>query len=231
MSLPKLSSPTYTTKIPSGKEVSFSPFTVKDERTLLITKESKDTKKIMRMVEEVVHSCIEDKNLIGSLSYADYEHLLINMRAKSIGELLEFTWRCEKCEKEFTTGLSTDNIGLSGEVNTDLNVILQDNIGVTVKQLGMGDVIDIIEKESKDPIAIVVGLIETVYTPEKVFKFDDFTTEEKEEFLNSLSVKNLSDITAKAQNFPKCQLKETKKCLHCGAENEIVIEGIDSFFM
>jgi len=231
MSLPKLSNPVYSTKIPSGKEVSFSPFTVKDERTLLMTKESKDTRQIMGVVEEIVHNCITDKSLIGTLSYADYEHLFINMRAKSIGEVLEFNWECKHCGKTFTAGVSTDKIGLAGELEEDLTVMLQDKIGVKIKQLGMTDVIEIIDNNENDPIKIVMGLIDTVFTPDSVFKFSDFTNSEREEFLNSLSVKNLSDITTKSNSFPKCQLKDEKKCPHCGEMNEIVVEGIDNFFM
>ena len=199
MSLPKLSNPVYSTKIPSGKEVSFSPFTVKDERTLLMTKESKDTRQIMGVVEEIVHNCITDKSLIGTLSYADYEHLFINMRAKSIGEVLEFNWVCEHCGKTFTTGVSTDKIGLAGELEEDLTVML-DKIGVKIKQLGMTDVVEIIDKDEKDPISIVMGLL-TRCLHQTMFSNLVILRILKRRILNSLSVKNLSDITKKSNSF------------------------------
>ena len=47
MSLPKIDKPLYTLKIPStGKEVSYRPFLVKEEKILLMASQGKDDKEI-----------------------------------------------------------------------------------------------------------------------------------------------------------------------------------------
>ena len=66
MALPKIVTPTFTAAIPSSKkEVTFRPFLVKEEKTLLIAMESKDVDHMYRAMIETLSACIltQDVNI------------------------------------------------------------------------------------------------------------------------------------------------------------------------
>ena len=77
MSIPIIVTPKYETKIPSGKVVSFRPFLVKEEKVMLMMKESDSPREIISCIEKVVQSCVEDDTKVQDLSYFDLEHFLL----------------------------------------------------------------------------------------------------------------------------------------------------------
>ena len=56
MSIPIIVTPKYETKIPSGRTVKFRPFLVKEEKVMLMMKESDSSKDIIRCIETVSQS-------------------------------------------------------------------------------------------------------------------------------------------------------------------------------
>ena len=109
MSIPIIVTPKYETKIPSGRTVKFRPFLVKEEKVMLMMKESDSSKDIIRCIETVVQSRIEDETKVEELSYFDLEHLFIHMRSRSVGESIDINYTCEKCDKAFPLEVSIEN--------------------------------------------------------------------------------------------------------------------------
>ena len=68
MTLPKISYPTYTIKVPSTKKnVKFRPFLVKEEKLLLMAKESENNADILQSIKQIVNNCCLENN---------FDHLL-----------------------------------------------------------------------------------------------------------------------------------------------------------
>ena len=81
MALPQLKTATYLTKIPStGKEVEFRPYTVKEEKVLMIAQESKDMKQAFRALKSVIKDCVNDIN-IEKLTMFYFEYLFLQLRS------------------------------------------------------------------------------------------------------------------------------------------------------
>ena len=79
MGLPKVSTPTYELTIPSsGEKVSYRPFLVKEEKTLLMAMESKDTKAMTKAMEDIISSCTEGSVKIKDLAPFDLEYFFYN---------------------------------------------------------------------------------------------------------------------------------------------------------
>ena len=230
MALPKLETPTYETQIPSGKLVKFRPFLVKEEKVLLMVKESKNTKDIVRAMKQIVGSCLEDATEINSLSYYDIEHLFIHMRARSVGEQIEIMHTCSSCGEDFPFSIDITKVTLSGPIPENKTVMVSDNIGVTVKPVSPESIAASDMNEFDRATTVVKDVIENVFTDSEVHKFSDFTQSERNEFVESLSLSSLQKILEKVEEFPRCQIKETRVCPKCGAKNEIVLEGIENFF-
>ena len=96
MGLPIQSTPTYKCVLPSsGKEVSYRPFLVKEEKLLMVALESKDDGLIVRSLKDVIRSCVYDDIDVNNLTTFDLEFLFLKLRAKSVGETVELKFPCE----------------------------------------------------------------------------------------------------------------------------------------
>ena len=106
-----VSLPTYTTTIPStGKEVSFRPFVVKEEKVLLIALESKNDEQILSAMKSVFESCFKEKLNIDEMTYFDVEYLFIKLRMKSMGEVVEIMVRDPETKEKYDTEMKLENI-------------------------------------------------------------------------------------------------------------------------
>ncbi len=108
MALPRVASPTYELKIPStGEKISFRPFLVKEEKTLLMAMESGDSQSMSRAMQDIISSCTEGQVDLKSLAAFDIEYFFLQLRGRSIGEVLTISPHRPsdfKCCEEGTEG-------------------------------------------------------------------------------------------------------------------------------
>jgi len=102
MALPKLQDTTlrYEMTIPStGKKVRYRPFLVKEEKSLMIAMESKDTKTIINTLLGTLKTCIDGEIIVEQLPTFDVEHMFLNIRSKSVGETTKIGMKCSECNQ------------------------------------------------------------------------------------------------------------------------------------
>ena len=108
-----LSVPTYTVELPSNKEkISFRPFLVKEEKVLLIAKETKDIREVYNCIKTVLENCIvSPKNIdVNKLCYFDVEYLFLKLRSKSMGEMIEILVTDPETKQKFETQLDLEKV-------------------------------------------------------------------------------------------------------------------------
>ena len=230
MDLPKLLTPEYEATLPSGKNVKFRPFLVKEEKILMMLKETDEFSKVLTTMKKVVKNCLTDDISFKDMSYSDLEFLFIMMRAKSMGETVTVTATCEKCEKTYPCEVDVSLISTNKEYPKDTSVILNDGVGVVVKPVSVDAMPIVAEYSEKNPVSVLYFVIEAIVTPEQMYKFDEMTQDDQTKFIDSLTLPQLQKIMAKVEEFPRCAIKSKNICPHCGAENEIVVEGLENFF-
>ena len=90
MGLPTIAVPTYKLNLPSsGKELSYRPFLVKEEKILLLAMESEDKKNIIQATKDIVENCIHDEVNVHTMAAFDLEYIFLQLRGKAKGEILE----------------------------------------------------------------------------------------------------------------------------------------------
>ena len=91
MALPNIVTPEFETKLPSNNQtIKFRPFLVKEEKVLLMAGEGKDQKEILATVVNILQNCIITSGVnVLTLPLFDIEWLFLQLRAKSVGEMLE----------------------------------------------------------------------------------------------------------------------------------------------
>ena len=96
MALPTMDLPTYELEIPSTKKkIRYRPFLVKEEKVLLLALESDDEKNIKDAVLGLLKACIQSRVKVENLSTFDLEYIFLNIRAVSVGEVVEMNVTCK----------------------------------------------------------------------------------------------------------------------------------------
>ena len=101
MALPINTMPVYTLTIPSTKkEMKYRPFLVKEEKSLLVAQQSEDSMVMLDTVKAVIASCAKTPIDVDKLATFDVEYIFLQLRAMSIGEVVDLTFKCDTCEDE-----------------------------------------------------------------------------------------------------------------------------------
>ena len=82
MGLPKIDLPLFETKLLStGKTVKYRPFTVKEEKILLMAQEAQEPNQVILSMRQIVTNCCEDVN-VDELPMFELEYLMMQIRSK-----------------------------------------------------------------------------------------------------------------------------------------------------
>jgi hypothetical protein len=244
MALPKIDVPIYDVKlISTGKKVRFRPFTVKEEKLFLMATESEDSSATINTIKQVLNNCIVDEIDIETLPLFDIEFLFVNLRAKSISEVVNLKYRCnnmvkseddteKKCNNLVEVDLNVLDIKPEAGANHTNKIDITDKLGIVMKYPKMDSIS--ISTENKDDFDIVIDLIvdciDYIYDADNVYYAKDSTKEELMDFLDSLQSKDLDKIKEFFETMPKMKKEIDFSCKKCGYHEKIELEGIQSFF-
>ena len=93
--------PKYEVVLPSsGDKKSFRPFLVKEEKVLLLAQQSEEDSSMIRAIQNIIESCVDDIEDAGSLPLFDVEYIFLQIRGKSVGEGIEPIIICPFTEEE-----------------------------------------------------------------------------------------------------------------------------------
>ena len=110
-----MQTPTFSTYIPSiNQEVLMRPFLVKEEKILLLAKQSNDKDQILLSIQQVVQNCLIDQEYdIGKLPFFDVEYLFIQLRINSIGDDIKIKIRDEDIDEDVEATISLNDLDIS----------------------------------------------------------------------------------------------------------------------
>ena len=238
MPLPKISTPSYELVIPSSKKkIKYRPFLVKEEKILILAMESEDTNQIANAVKNVISSCILSRGIkVEKLSTFDIEYLFLNIRGKSVGEQIEVMVTCPDDKKtKVPTSINIDSIKVQIDDKHSKDIVLDDQYTLRMKYPSLSEFIknnfaNIDDINVDDTFELIASCIEQVYSEEESFAASDCTKKELSQFLEQLNSSQFKMIETFFDTMPK--LSHTVKVTNpnTGVENEIILEGLQSFF-
>jgi len=235
MSLPKIAKISHELVIPSsGKKIKFRPFLVKEEKVLILAQESGSQIEMAKAIKEVIEACVISRGFkIDELATFDIEYLFLNIRGKSVGESVEVLVTCPDDEvTQVPVTIFLDEIKVIFDENHTREIKLDDTYSIQMKYPTMemvmnSDVDNISVEQSLELIASCIGQI---YSEEESFSGSDSTTEELVAWIEELEPKQFSKIEEFFTTMPK--LSHTIKVVNpeTTVTNEILLEGLGSFF-
>ena len=236
MALPKMNTAVYPLTIPSsGLQISFRPFLVREEKALLIAQQSEDTDVMAATLKEVIRNCVKDPIDVNSLAMFDLEYLFAQIRAKSVGEEAELIFTCSHCDQEknkVKIAIDLTKIEIIKDPKHSNKIPLFDDIGIIMKYPNI-DIIKKIDNLAKDAnlvTEIIIDCIQSIYQGDIVHYAKETSREELEEFVLNLTKNQFEKIEQFFTTIPKFKKLIEFDCPMCGAHNETVLEGLQSFF-
>ena len=237
MPLPKIATPTYELVIPSTKKkIKYRPFLVKEEKVLIVAMESEDTKQIASAVKDVIKNCIITRGVkVEELSTFDIEYLFLNIRGKSVGEEVEVLVTCpDDGTTKVPTLIDLDSIQIQHDEDHSRDIKLDDQLTLRMRYPSMNEFIQnnfvVADAGVEDTFGIIMSCIEQIYNEEESWSAADCTEKELKDFIEQLNSRQFKEIETFFATMPKLSHTVVVKNPNTGVDNEIVLEGLASFF-
>jgi hypothetical protein len=238
MPLPTIATPTYELEIPSIKKtIKYRPFLVKEEKILVIAMESEDPKQIAEAVKTVISNCIMTKGVkVDQLSTFDIEYLFLNIRGKSVGEDVEVLITCpDDGVTQVPVSINLDDIKVVIKEEHSRDIKLDANLTLRMRYPSMQEFIKTnFALESSvsvdDTFDMICSCVEQIYSEEESWSASDVTKKELTAFIEQLTSSQFKEIEKFFETMPKLSHKFKVKNPNTGVENEVVLEGLTSFF-
>jgi hypothetical protein len=240
MALPKIDVPTYEIDLPvSKKKIKFRPFLVKEQRNLLMAMESSESTSVHSAIRDILYNCTLTENVdIEKLPIIDIEYYFINLRGKSVGEIVESKYRCnnevdgKECGNIMDAPINLLDIQVEMDETISPEIQLTDKLSIKMKYPEFGIVKDSINLENETEITfnMLARSIEYIYDGEQFYYGNETPIEEMVEFVEMLDQKQFEKIENFFNNLPKLKEKLEIDCKKCGYHHEINVEGLESFF-
>ena len=240
MALPKIDTPIYDLELPlSKKKIRFRPFLVKEQKNLLMAMEANDRESIENNIKQVLQNCTLTKGVkVEKLPVVDVEYYFLNLRARSVGEIVENRYRCNNevdgkvCGNLMETELNLLDIKVSNLTENSDTIQLTDKISVKLKYPEFSIVGKLSKLNSATDVAfeMIADSIDYIFDGEQMYYAKESSREELIDFVESLNQQQFAKIEDFFANLPKIEKKIEMKCSKCGFEHKLDVEGLESFF-
>lgn len=247
MALPKLDVPTYEMELPStGKTIQYRPFLVKEEKILLMALADGNAKDsdILRAIKQIASNCVIDKDFnVDEITSYDIEYIFLQLRAKSVGEIISLKFRHrngtnrkgEKCSTVQDVDINIEDIKLVHKKKIDPKIQLTDTIGIKLKHPSMEVLATITDDSGKDSVGRIMALLrkctDYIWDEEAMHKASEATDEELGGFFDSLTSEQFKKIEEFFQSVPTLEHQFEYTCAGCGEKTVHKLRGLKDFFV
>jgi hypothetical protein len=232
MSLPKIDLPLGELVLPStGEKVKYRPFTVKEEKILLVGQQSDDPELEILSSKQVIDNCLIDKD-VDELPMFDLEYVLLYLRARSVNNVIKFTIKDQDTDEDVELEMDIDNVVLERKEGHTNEIEINDEYKLFLRYPTISEFQKLVSADKNDPLLdyiMLVSCLDYIASEDEVHYFKEYTEEQINEFMDSLSGSVIKSITEFFSTMPRLK-HEIKYTNSEGNEKTFVVEGMRSFF-
>jgi copper chaperone CopZ len=217
-------------------QVQYRPFLVKEEKILLMAMESKDNNEILNATKNVLKACTFEKLDIDKLPMFDIEYLLLQIRAKSVGEVSKFKVICpddKLTAVDVELDLSTVEVQVDDEHTNKIVVDEKRNLGIVFNYPSLGITkagFDVNKTDTNTMFKVIAGCIDHIYEGEKTFPAKDSTEKELVQFLDGITQKAFLDIKKFFDSAPQLRHEVEVTNPKTNVKSKVTFRGLQDFF-
>lgn len=235
MALPKLDTPTFDYTLPVSQiPVTFRPFLVKEEKLLLVGKEASVGQQVNAMKQVLNNVILSPDNLdMERLPSVDLEMLFIQLRAKSVQNVVELQYRDKEDNEVYKFNIDLEELEPTIDPNHQNEIQLDDELIIELRDPDIGVMtqagmtVNEGELDNEEIFKLIAGCIVKVYDKDNVY--DDFTKKEAIDFVKSFDIKRFEKLREFFDTLPKLtyELNYVNKNKN---KRKIVLNGVSDFF-
>jgi len=207
MALPKIKFPTYELTIPSTKKKeTFRPFLVREEKILLMAKQSEDPTEMFRAIKQVVNNCAIDTNFdVDKLTIFDMEYIFLRIRAFSVNNIVKVSYRDNEDQQIYDFEIDLNKVDVKFPENTSNIIKITDETGLRMKypSATLFNDSDFFQSGDDSFYELIIRCIDTIFDGDELYNPVDYTKEDIEEFLNQVGVNTYQEIVKFMESTPK----------------------------
>jgi hypothetical protein len=209
--LPKIDKPIFEITVPSLKRaVKFRPFTVKEEKILLVAQQEGAEKSIILAIKQVINNCCqEDKFDVDKLATFDLEYLFLKLRARSINNVIEVSYRDNEDDKVYDFEIDLDEVEMLQNADVSNIIPINDTVGIKMKYPSVSIIDDAPTEGTAAEVVeyLIRKCIDSIYDEENVYPADEYDEKELLEWIDGLDVETFNKIRAFFDNLPQMYYK------------------------
>lgn len=234
MPLPKINTPMFDFVIPSSKKkIKIRPMLVKEEKLLLMAKESSENGDILNAIKQVVNNCIIDSDIdIDKFPIFDLEYLFIKIRSISISNITKVSYRDNEDNKVYDFDVDLDKIQVVFPESIEKRIMISDDTGIVLKYPDASlysDNIFMNNSETEVFEMMALNCIEKIFSGDEMHSPKDYTKEELMEFLENMDINSFNKFRQFTSNLPKMEyVINYKNAL--GNDRKILLNSLNDFF-
>ena len=242
--------PIYKTKLPStGKEISFRPFTVAEEKLLLLAK-ADDTEEKELIIEDAtiqaIQNCITSGQNISDFASIDIEWMLLQLRKRSIGETIDVFFNClkvnegKRCNGRMETSINLNDVVIKNLIDKVEPLTIDfngENYTMEFGPMSMGvtkNVKSIIDKNENFvndfDVLVLYGMLEKIYTKDELWTKETLTAEEFKDFISVFTPIQKNKVKEYFSNQPSLYYNVELNCPICGNHTTYEMKTLQDFF-
>ena len=205
MSLPKIEHPLFNITIPStGEKVKFRPFTVKEEKILLIAQQSDDSEQVVQSIKQIINNCVQDID-VDKLAMFDLEFIILSLRSKSVNNIIDFSVVDPETEDRVNLSLNLDTVQVVYNDKHDKNIKIDEKSLFTMRYPSINELSELIDDPQNEEVVFkaLVNCVDKLFYGDQVYDMTSYSYEERSEFVESLDSNILSAMRAFFETMPK----------------------------
>lgn len=235
MALPKITHPVFKITIPSTKKaLSFRPYTVKEEKLLVMMQSTKELNDVVDVVKQIINNCCVEDIDVNKLAIFDIEYIFVKLRSKSVGESIELVYTFgdeNRTQTKFTVNL--DDVEVKFNPDHQQKFLVNGNVGLIMRYPSINTMLtlqDALTKGDADEVVfnIFVDCVESVFDDDSVYT--SFTRDEINDFVLSLPSSAIDKIKTFFDTMPVLEHRTVVKKKD-GTTEEVVLRGLKDFFI
>jgi len=229
--LPKIQTPTFKVTVPSlDREILMRPFLVKEEKILLLAKQSQDKEQIFLSLNQIIQNCVIDDDVdVLKLPYYDIEYLFINLRLNSVGDSVDVEVTDPDTDNKVSATIDLNSISIT-KPKSKMNIKLNESAALVMKYPTLDELSKISTDNEVDSFfETLMYSIKSVFYDDESYEFVSYSTEEKMEFLDSLSMEDINKCREFITDMPSVSVDAVWLDVD-GNKKSTQIKGMNSFF-
>jgi hypothetical protein len=233
MKLPTFEHPTFEITVPSTETVIRArPFLVKEEKILLMAQQSDNDRDIIFAIKQILDNCVVSEGFTSNdLTTFDLEYLFIKLRAQSVNNIIDVSYRDNEDDKQYDFKIDLDDVIVKRTKEMDRKIQLSNDVGVVMQYPSINVVEAAPELAGVNEIVdyTIRSCIKQVFDEDNVYELKDFSAAEVTAFLDSLDVVSYEKIRAFVESIPTVYYK-IEYTNSMGNKRKIELESLRDFF-